>query len=193
MSNWKKATWITGIGAVSITGIIFLRGLLNKAFDIAELKKMSDQLQTIPSAMIHKLDFTGLSIRIDVKMKNPSNHGFKMTYPFIKVNYNKKPIGSSQAIDKVISIPPNGEVNILGIMLNFPLFGMFSIVSGLIKSLQSGEAVKLEVNTASTIDPLWTVDTKTKEWKSIKDFGIKKLRAIPYDDNQEVTLKKGQI
>lgn len=192
MANWKKIGLVGAISAGSLAGLFFLgRSVANQIFSLEELKKLSDRLQTIPRAIVHKLDASGLTIRIDVKMKNPTANGFKMKYPFISVALaSSKPIGSSQAKDEVLSIPPNGEINISGIMLNFPISGIFSLLGGLLKSLQSGAAVKLNVSTSTTIDPLWRVDPKTKEWTAIRDFGIKKLRAIPYDDKQDVTLMK---
>jgi hypothetical protein len=193
MANWKKIGWITGVGTASLTGLFFLaRGVFNKAYSLEELKKLSDRLQSIPTAKIHKLDFTGLTIRIDVKLKNPTTNGLKMRYPFISVAYGEKKIGSSQAVDKLISIPPNGEANIEAILLNFPVIGMLSLIGTLLKSLQSGHAVQLTISTSTTIDPLWQVDPVSKEWKSLKDYGIKKLRAIPYEDKQEVTLLKSK-
>lgn len=192
MANWKKIGWITGVGTASLTGLFFLtRGIFNKAYTLDELKKLSDQLQTIPSAMIHKMDFTGLTIRIDVKLKNPTQNGFKMHYPFIQVGFNGKPIGSSQAIDKVISIPPYGEAKIEGIMLNFPILSMVSLIGGLFKSLQSGKEAKLKIGTTTSIDPLWEV--KSGEWKQLNDFGFNALRSIPYGDIQNVTLKKAVV
>ena len=193
MTDWKKIGWITGISAGSLTGLFFLsRTVFNKVVSLQELQKLSDKLQSIPSAMIHKFDLSGLTIRIDVKIKNPTANGFKMRYPFIDVVFDSKPIGSSQANDKVISIPPNGEVKITGIMLNFSLLGMLSVVGGLIKSIESGKEVKLNVTTTSSIDPLWKVDAKTKAWTSLSDYGIKKLRAIDYVSMLPVTLKKAQ-
>jgi hypothetical protein len=189
MANWKKIGLITGGSAAGLAGLLFLlRGVFNKAYSLDELKKLSDRLETNPSAKIHKLDFTGLTIRIDVKLKNPTNNGFKMKYPFIQVGYNGKSIGSSQVSGEVLSIPPNGEFQIKAILLNFPLIGMLSLVSGLIKSLQSGEAVKIKVATTSTIDPLWEVNNG--KWTALKDYGVKVLRAIPYGDIKDVTLKK---
>ena len=111
-----------------------------------------------------------------------------MKYPFIQVGYNGKSIGSSQVSSEVLSIPPNGEFQIKAILLNFPLIGMLSLVSGLLKSLQSGEAVKIKVATTSTIDPLWEVSDG--KWTALKDYGVKVLRAIPYGDIKDVTLKK---
>ncbi len=189
MANWKKIGWITGISTASLTGLFFVaRGLFNKTYDLNELKKLSDQLQVNPSAKIHKIDFTGLTIRIDVKLINPTDNGFKMKYPFIQVGYNGKPIGSSQASAEILSIPPNEEYPINAIMLNFPLIGMLSLIGGLFKSLQSGEAVKIKVATTTKIDPLWKVSDG--EWKALKDYGVKVLRAIPYGNIQTVTLKK---
>lgn len=189
MANWKKIGLITGGSAAGLAGLLFLlRGVFNKAYSLDELKKLSDRLETNPSAKIHKLDFTGLTIRIDVKLKNPTNNGFKMKHPFIQVGYNGKSIGSSQVSGEVLSIPPNGEFQIKAILLNFPLIGMLSLVSGLFKSLQSGEAVKIKVATTSTIDPLWEVSDG--KWTALKDYGVKVLRAIPYGDIKDVTLKK---
>lgn len=189
MANWKKIGLITGGGAAGLAGLLFLlRGVFNKAYSLDELKKLSDRLETNPSAKIHKLDFTGLTIRIDVKLKNPTNNGFKMKYSFIQVGYNGKSIGSSQVSSEVLSIPPNGEFQIKAILLNFPLIGMLSLVSGLFKSLQSGEAVKIKVVTTSTIDPLWEVSDG--KWTALKDYGVKVLRAIPYGDIKDLTLKK---
>lgn len=189
MTNWKKIGWITGISGASLTGLFFVaRGLFNKTYDFNELKKLSDQLVVIPSAKIHKIDFTGLTIRIDVKMKNPTDNGFKMKYPFIQVGYGGKVIGSSQASAEVISIPPNGEYPINAIMLNFPLIGMLSLIGGLFKSLQTGAEVKMKVATTSKIDPLWKVSDG--KWEQLKDYGVKVLRAIPYGNIQTVTLKK---
>jgi hypothetical protein len=189
MANWKKIGLIGGGGAAGLAGLFYLlRGVFNKAYSLDELKKLSDRLETNPSAKIHKLDFTGLTIRIDVKLKNPTNNGFKMKYPFIQVAYNGKSIGSSQVSGEVLSIPPNGEYQIKAILLNFPLIGMLSLVSGLFKSLQSGEAVKIKVATTSTIDPLWEVSDG--KWTALKDYGVKVLRAIPYGDIKDVTLKK---
>ncbi len=189
MANWKKIGLIGGGSAAGLAGLFYLlRGVFNKAYSLDELKKLSDRLETNPSAKIHKLDFTGLTIRIDVKLKNPTNNGFKMKYPFIQVAYNGKSIGSSQVSGEVLSIPPNGEYQIKAILLNFPLIGMLSLVSGLFKSLQSGEAVKIKVATTSTIDPLWEVSDG--KWTALKDYGVKVLRAIPYGDIKDVTIKK---
>jgi hypothetical protein len=191
MANWKKIGWYTGIGTASLTGLFFLaRGVFNKASSLEELKKLSDELQSIPSAKIHSLNAQGLTIRIDVKLKNPTRNGFKMTYPFLNVLYGKKPMGSSQAVNKVLSIPPNGEVNIEAIMLTFPLMSLLSLAGTLVKSLNSGEAVKLNVKMTATVDPLWQV-TEQGDWKKLKDFGIKKLRFIPYESDQPVTIRKG--
>ena len=189
MANWKKIGWITGISTASVAGLFYAaRTFFNKAYDFNELKKLTDQLVVIPSAKIHKLDFTGLTVRIDAKMKNPTDKGFKMKYPFVQVGYNGKVIGSSQATDEVLSIPPNGEYTLKAIMLNFPLIGMLSLVGGLFNSLQSGKAVQLKVATTSKIDPLWEVSEG--KWEPLKDYGVKVLRAIPYGNIQDITLKK---
>jgi hypothetical protein len=56
------------------------------------------------------------------------------------------------------------------IMIDIPLLGIFSLASDLLKSLEAGTGVKMTVKTISTIDLGW--------------------KKIPYEDAQEITLKK---
>jgi hypothetical protein len=193
MANWKKVAWVSGISAASLTGLFFLgRAAYNGYVNLAELKNLSKRLVTVITARIHALDSSGLTVSIDVTLKNTSARGFRMGLPFVSIVYGGKTVASSEAADTRFSIPPKGEYTIRGIMLNVPFSGFLTVAGALIRSLTFGSEVKLKVQTTTSIDPLWAVDPVTKKWTPLKDFGIERLHDIPYQDVQELTIKKAK-
>lgn len=159
MANWKKIGIISGIGA----GVVGLLGYANR------LSKASDKIETNIKANIHSIKLEGITIRIDVKLKNPSNVKFKIKYPFIKASFKDSVIGTSQVIDKNIEIPKNGEVNIEGIMILVPYTGLFSIGAGLMKALTMNDAAVINVKTISQVDLGW--------------------KKLPYEKSNDITLR----
>jgi hypothetical protein len=145
-------------------------GLIAGATYLFRLKRTSAELESTTSVNIHKLDLKGLVLRVDVQLKNPTKTKLKIKFPFVKLIYKDATIGSSQVVDKDIAIPSYGEAVAEKIMISIPLKGIFSLSAGLIKSLASGESVKLNSKTVSTIDLGW--------------------KKLPYEKTEELTLKK---
>ncbi len=163
METWKKITVGTIIGGGLIGGTVYL----------LRLNKMNAELETVPMVKIHKLDFSGLTLRVDVQLKNPTRTAFKIKFPFIKLVYKGTTVGSSQVLDKDIQIPAFGEAIIDKMMIKVPLMNIFSLSGGLIKAIQNKEPVKLEVKTLTTIDIGW--------------------KKIPYTKADTITLSQGKI
>ncbi len=145
METWKKIAVGTVVGGAIIGGTVY----------IIRLNNTSAQLETIPMVKIHKLDLTGLTLRVDVQLKNPTRTAFKIKFPFIKLVYKGTTVGSSQVVDKDITIPAFGEAVVNEIMIRVPLLSIFSLSGGLIKAVQNNEAVKIDVTTLTTIDLGW--------------------------------------
>ncbi|MES2398311.1 MAG: hypothetical protein V4549_20020 [Bacteroidota bacterium] len=162
METWKKIAVGTVIGGALIGGTVY----------VIRLNKMSAELETVPMVKIHKLDLTGLTLRVDVQLKNPTRTAFKIKFPFIKLIYKGTTVGSSQVVDKDISIPAFGEVVVNQIMIRVPLLSIFSLSGGLITAIQNKEAVKLDVKTSTTIDIGW--------------------KKVPYDKSDTITLSKSK-
>ncbi|MCC7303478.1 MAG: hypothetical protein IT233_12635 [Bacteroidia bacterium] len=160
MSLIKKILVGTGIAALATGAIAYARRLGSTA----------TELVIVPKAMIHKLNLNGALIRVDVKIKNPTRTKLKMKFPFVKLIYKENVIGSSQVVPKDILVPGFGEAVIDKIMIDIPLTGIFSLAGDLVKALLSGEGVKANVRTLTTIDLGW--------------------KKVPYEDNKEITLKK---
>jgi hypothetical protein len=158
MSVKKVLLWGSGLSAL-VGGILYG----------GKLKRLSKQIQILPSAMLHKVDLTGIYIRVDALVKNPTNTTLNIKYPFVKISYRDTDIGSSQAKDEKVSIKANSDTLIPGIMIQIPLLSAFSLAYSLYRDITSGLGAKMKVNVLSTLL-----------------LGIK----MPYNSVTEITLKK---
>jgi hypothetical protein len=145
MANWTKIIIGTGIGA----GVI---GVIAYA---SKLKRTSAELESVATANVHSVKLDGLTIRIDVKLKNPTEGSLKIKFPFVKVLFQNKVIGTSKVVNKDIMIPSHGEANITGIMVNIPPTGLLSLGGGLIGMLIKKQPAQIGVTTVTTIDLGW--------------------------------------
>ena len=158
--NLKKILVGSAIGGGIIAGATYL----------FRLKRTSVELESFAKVNIFKLDLSGLTLQVDVQLKNPTATKFKIKFPFVKLIYKDATVGSSQVVNKDITIPSYGEAVAEKIMITIPIRSIFSVSAGMIKSLLAGEEVKLNSRTITTID-----------------LGLKKL---PYEKVEEITLKK---
>lgn len=159
MSLLTKILAGTVIGAGAVAGWSYVKNL----------KKAQAELQIIPKVSLHQLSWDGLTIKIDVLLKNPTKGSFSVKFPFVTLLYKEAIIGSSQAINKEIKIPQFGEVLIDKIMVQIPMDSVFSVVFTLIKALFNKETVTLTVRTLTHINLGWVV--------------------LPYENKQEVQIK----
>ncbi len=159
MESWKKIILGTVAGTALIGGTVYA----------LRLNKMSAELEIVPIGSIHQFDSSGLTLRVDVQLKNPTRTAFKIKFPFIKLLYKGNSVGSSQVIDKDILIPAFGEAVVNKIMIRIPLLSVFSLSGSLLKSIQNKEAVKVDVQTLTTIDLGW--------------------KKFPYTNSKTITLK----
>lgn len=160
MANWKKIAIGTGIGGALVAAGTWL----------FRLKQASVKMEVVPTIKIHKLDLTGLYIRVDVQLKNPTQSSFKIKYPFVKLAYKGVTVGSSQMVNRDIVLPSFGEAQISEIMIRIPVLSVFTTAGKLFAAIKNNEEVKVDVITLSTID-----------------IGIKK---IPFTYTESLSLKK---
>ena len=150
----------TVVGAGAIAGWSYVKNL----------KKAQAELQVVPKVSLNQLSWDGLTIKIDVLLKNPTKGSFSIKFPFVTLLYKDATLGSSQAVNKEIKIPQFGEVMIDKIMVQIPMTSAFSIVYTLIKALFNKDSVTLMVRTLTHINLGWVV--------------------LPYENKQDVTVKK---
>lgn len=134
------------------------------------MKKTSAELQVIPDASVYKVNWDGITIRIDVLLKNPTSGSFSLKFPFVKLMFKDALIGSSEVVDKDIEIPAFGQVKISKLLVNIPMASIFSVSTSILKAIQSKEQVKIVATMITTID-----------------LGMVK---VPFEESHEIILKK---
>lgn len=160
MSSFTKIIAGTAIGASMIAGFGYIK----------QLRKAKAELEIIPKPNLYALTWSGITIRVDVVLKNPTAGSFYIKFPFIKLIYKDSTIGSSQAIDKNIKIKAFGEAVIDKILITVPVTNVFSLGFSLVKALHNKEPIKLKIKTMTMVD-----------------IGFAKL---PYEVETEFLIKK---
>jgi len=135
-----------------------------------KMQRTQAELEVIPDAKIHQVNWDGITIKIDLLMKNPTKGSFSIKFPFVKLTYKDNVVGSSQVVNKDIKIPAFGEAKVEKILVNIPILSIFSVSSSILKAVQKNEPLTIKATLITTID-----------------LGLVK---IPFEESHEVTLKK---
>lgn len=182
MELWQKITAGALMGGVVIGGVIFIPKLI-------QLNNAAPELDVIPKAMIHKFDpLSGLTIRIDVQLKNPTPAAFKLKYPYVRVTLGETLLGTSQSVNTDIGMPAYGEANITAIMLQIPMLKLLSLAGTFLKAVTANQETKINIATVTHIDPYWKYNEASKQWTRMISLG--KKSTVPYTNNQPITLRK---
>lgn len=153
-----------------LTGTLVGVGLYTGYKYYLDMKKTQAGLQVVPQASLSSVNLDGITIRLDVLLKNPTKGSFSIKFPFIKLTYKGSLVGSSQAVNQDIKIPAFGQAKVEKILVNIPILSIFSVSTSVLKAIQSKEEVKITATMMTTID-----------------LGLAKL---PFEESHEVTLKK---
>lgn len=140
MNWWGKIALALGIGGGVATGVYFLR-----------MKKAGASLESVAKIMVHKIGIDGLTLRTDLKLKNPSNTGLKLIYPFVRIVYEGATIGSSQSVNTEIELPAHGEAEVQQIMINVPMLKLVTTAASLFKTLSADKETKIDVNVQTNL------------------------------------------
>ena len=161
MSLTKKIIVGGLVGAGAIAGYSYF----------LKMKKTQAELEVVPDASLYQVNLNGITIRIDLLLKNPTKGSFSIKFPFVKLKYKDNLlVGSSEVVDKDIKIPAYGQAKIDKILVSIPILSIFSVSSSILKAIQSKEEVKITATLITTIDLGWTT--------------------LPFEESHEITLKK---
>jgi hypothetical protein len=151
------------IGAGAVAALWYGGGYLLK------LKRLAGELESETKVSIHKVSLSGIELRIDVKLKNPSGGSMRVKQPFVKMIYQDKTIASSQVKDVNIAIEKFSEVNLDPIMISLGFLTLATTVPALLKEYRETGKLNLVVNTNTTIND-----------------------SLPYTKTDNITLGAGQ-
>ena len=153
-----------------LTGTLIGAGVLTGYSYYLKMKKTQAELEVIPDSRLQQVNFDGITIRIDLLLKNPTKGSFSIKFPFVKLTYKDSLIGSSQVVNQNIKIPAFGQAKVEKILVNVPMLSIFSVSTSVLKAIQSKDEVKVTATLITTIDLGWT--------------------KLPFEESQEITLKK---
>jgi hypothetical protein len=142
---------MTGTGKL-ITGSLLGAGLLACFAYWKRLNRMENNLVVVPSASLAKLNLDGLIIRVDAILKNPTKGSFSLKFPFLKLLYKDVVIGSSQAVNRDITIPAFSEARVEKILVNIPVENLFTMAASIFNAIRNKEKVKLKIQVVTEVD-----------------------------------------
>ena len=145
----------------SNTGKLMLGGAVGigliAAYSYARgITRAQAQLQIVPNVRIHKLGLDGLTFRVDALLKNPTQAGFSIKFPFIEIVHKGVLVGSSQVINSDVKIPPFGQVMIEGLMVNIPVVSLATTVYDIINALLNHQPEVFTIGVITTVSLGWT-------------------------------------
>lgn len=137
---------------------------------LMQMNRLENELETVITAKIHKLSLSGITLRVDVQLKNPTKGKIKMNYPFVKILHDGKTIGSSQSVKQEVEIPSFGEARIEAVMIDLPYSQLLINAWNMVQLIQDGKPVTVQVKVISSVKMIWGDQ--------------------PYEEMKEVTLKQ---
>lgn len=134
-----------------------------------KLNRLSNELESDTRATIYSVTLDGITLRVNVTLKNPSGGTVRVKHPFVKLMHGSTVIASSQVKDKDVTVSKFSEVNLEPIMINIGFLRLGATVPDLLKQYRATGKLIITVKTISTIN-----DT------------------LPYTKTDELTLGGGQ-
>jgi hypothetical protein len=119
---------------------------------LVKLNRLSNELESVTKVSIHKVSLSGIDLRIDVMLKNPSGGSIKVKHPFVKLIYGVNTIATSQVKDVNMTISKFSEVSLEPVMVNIGFMSLATTVPGLLKEYRNTGKLNLTVKTLTTIN-----------------------------------------
>jgi hypothetical protein len=107
-----------GAGIAAVVGYLLFRGTaLKETFENVRVS-----LLKLPQ--IHKIDFSGLVISVDLRVDNPAKASVNVKIPSIRLFYKGKLVASTAINDKTFTINPVSTDKITGIKIEANYFNL---------------------------------------------------------------------
>lgn len=132
--------WLAG-GAATVFALRYL----------LRLNAASKVINTRTTVQVHRVGLSGLELKAQVRLQNPSPVQLNLQYPFVNVTYQGASIGSSTVRDEVITLPAQGEQSF---ELNIRSAGWMTLIqllgSTVVQKIRSGQPTTLSVVAKTT-------------------------------------------
>jgi hypothetical protein len=119
---------------------------------LLKIKRFSEELETVTKVNIHKVTLSGLELRVDVTMKNPTGGSLKVKFPFVKMLYKGSVFATSEVKDLNYEIPKFGQKLIDPIFVSLPFMQMATNTPDMLMEYRKNGKFEIVVNTITTIN-----------------------------------------
>lgn len=146
-------------------------------FSVLRMKNVADEMQaSIANPRIHKIDWSGLVLKVDALISNPTKDSMSITKPVVTLTSNGKTVATTKPENALVQIKPLAQSKIEGIELNVGWTTLIPFISGIIgkiptiinsiknKTLSIGKLldIPLEMTISTYADNLFIKSTPTK-------------------------------
>ena len=138
-------------GKYLLYGVLGVAGIAGGAY-LLNLKRLSSEMEVTVKVLIHKVTLTGIKLRVEVRMKNPTQGTVTVKYPFVKLMYGESMIGSSEVRDLDFDVPKFGERQLDPIYIDLGFFSLATTVPNLLKEYRTTGKLTLTVKAVTTIN-----------------------------------------
>lgn len=113
-------------------------GALYAVRSAGQLQAVGDNLSPEVKVKVHKFGWSGINLRVFLRLKNPTGGTMRMVRPFLTVFANAAEIGSSDISSREITIPPFGFVDVDPITVNIGLLALLGPLKQVFEDLIDG-------------------------------------------------------
>ena len=132
-------------------GVLGAAGIAGGAY-LFNLSRLSAELEVVSKAAIHKVTLSGLTIRIDVTLKNPTGGSINVKFPFVKLLYSETTLGSSEVRDQNFDLAKFAEKTLDPIYITLPFMSLASSAPALLKEYRSTGKFDLVIKIVTTLN-----------------------------------------
>ena len=117
-----------GVAGVAILGI----------FKLIKMNQISEFISTrLINPRIHKVDLTGITIRTEVSISNPTRNTMSITQPVVTIYSNEKQVAQTTPQNIQTQIAPLSPTNLSTVELKLGWMSVASLATGVITKIPS--------------------------------------------------------
>ena len=126
------------------------------------LNQLNNNLEIQQRTNLHRVGLRGLTIRVDVILKNPTAGQLSVKTPYITMAFNGEPLASSDSISKTDHrIPPYGQVPLDPIFITLRYLDMATTAKSFWDAYSSNGKATITVKALTSINNTFPVEKTT--------------------------------
>lgn len=139
--------------------------------------KLSHDLQTDTQVNVYSVSLTGVTLQVDVTLKNPTAGTVNVKYPFIKLMYGSATLASSEPKDASYILPKFGQLKLPSIFIPVSFITLGLTAPALLLAYRQNQGIVLTMKTSTYVNstlPVERTDNITIYSKADGSKGAKK-------------------